>query len=251
MTAQYLIRFDDICPTMDWQVWDRIEDVLVENGVAPILAVVPDNRDPALVRSAERADFWRKVREWQARGWAIGLHGFQHRYVTREPGILGLNSRSEFAGLTLEEQREKIRQALAIFARNEVRADAWVAPAHSFDANTVLALRESGLRVISDGFFRNALRHEGMIWVPQQLWRFRDFQRGVWTVCYHHNTFSARHFERFAHDLKAYRTRMASLQEVLDSARPMRRSDSIFARLWLHGIRGKRALSRLIGRTAN
>ena len=43
-------------------------------------------------------DFWARVRGWQARGWAIGLHGYQHRYVTHDGGLVPLNQRSEFAG---------------------------------------------------------------------------------------------------------------------------------------------------------
>lgn len=30
---RYLIRFDDICPTMDWKVWDAVEDILDRKSV--------------------------------------------------------------------------------------------------------------------------------------------------------------------------------------------------------------------------
>ena len=36
MTAQYLIRFDDICPTMNWAIWSRIEAVLLESLLQPL-----------------------------------------------------------------------------------------------------------------------------------------------------------------------------------------------------------------------
>ena len=78
MPARYLVRFDDICPTMNWAAWSRIETVLDRHGVAPILAVVPDNRDPKLMVDNSRADFWARVRGWQTKGWTIALHGFQH-----------------------------------------------------------------------------------------------------------------------------------------------------------------------------
>src|SRR6478672_6653645 len=98
MDAQYLIRFDDLCPTMNWQVWAEIETILLESRVSPILAVVPDNRDTALMVGPPRSDFWVEVRRWQQRGWTIGMHGYQHTYVTEEAGIVGIWPRSEFAG---------------------------------------------------------------------------------------------------------------------------------------------------------
>ncbi|HET8715597.1 MAG TPA: DUF2334 domain-containing protein, partial [Holophagaceae bacterium] len=97
--ARYILRFDDICPTMNWEVWEAIEALLDRHGVKPILAVVPDNQDPKLQVDAPRADFWDRVRGWQAKGYTIALHGYQHRYINRNAGIMGLTHQSEFAGL--------------------------------------------------------------------------------------------------------------------------------------------------------
>src|SRR5262245_38354882 len=73
--SRYLIRFDDICSTMNWLVWDAIESQLIRYAVRPILAVVPDNRDPNLIVDPPRSDFWERVRRWQSRGYTIALHG--------------------------------------------------------------------------------------------------------------------------------------------------------------------------------
>lgn len=244
MGASYLVRFDDICPTMNWDRWQQVEAVLLAADVRPLLAVVPDNQDPALAVAPAQVDFWDRVRAWQARGWAIGLHGFQHRYVTREAGILGVNARSEFAGLPIEQQREKIVRALALFTAQGVRPDAWVAPGHSFDENTVSVLQENGVSVISDGYFLGPVRIRGMDWIPQQLWRFRSLAGGLWTVCYHHNTFSPRQFAAFAHDVHRFRTRLTSLAGALRHVRAVRPADFVFAGAWLTAIRVKRAMSR-------
>src|SRR5687767_4013101 len=130
-TPQYLLRFDDICPTMNWGVWTEIERILVGCGVKPVLAVVPDNRDPMLEVDLPVHDFWDRVRAWQKRGWTIALHGFQHRYVTPNAGICGLSNKSEFAGLRVEEQREKLRRAMEIFKREGIVARVWIAPGHT------------------------------------------------------------------------------------------------------------------------
>jgi peptidoglycan/xylan/chitin deacetylase (PgdA/CDA1 family) len=213
--ARYLVRFDDICPGMNWPVWRQIEKILADADVKPMLAVVPQNQDAHLDVGPKEARFWEHVRGWQARGWTIGLHGYQHRYVTRDAGLIGINELSEFAGLPAAEQAEKLERAVAIFRAESVRADVWIAPAHSFDAATVTALRAVGIGAISDGFFLSAHRDErGMLWVPQQLWSFRYRLVGLWTVCYHHNDWSARDLERFAADVAAYRARITNFAEI-------------------------------------
>ncbi len=51
MKTGFILRFDDLCPTVNWDVWNRIEELLVEFDVKPILSVIPDNRDKALIVS--------------------------------------------------------------------------------------------------------------------------------------------------------------------------------------------------------
>lgn len=216
--CRYLLRFDDICPTMNWKVWEAIEGQLLIHRVRPILAVVPDNRDPNLKIDPPRADFWDRVRQWQAMGFTIALHGYQHVYVNNNPGIMRLTYQSEFAGLPHHEQEIKLRRALAIFAEHGVRADAWVAPSHSFDHNTVSILADLGVQVISDGLwpwpFTDGQR---VTWVPQQIWTFRPKRAGVWTVCQHHNAWSARETEQFAQLLAAYASKMTDVPSVLQA----------------------------------
>src|SRR4051812_1074869 len=105
MSAQFLLRFDDFCPTMNWHVWEQVETILVEAQIKPLIAVVPDNQDAVLDVHPPRATFWQHVRDWQALGWSIGLHGYQHRYVTENPGLMRRNRYSEFAGLDRAVQR--------------------------------------------------------------------------------------------------------------------------------------------------
>lgn len=213
--CRYLLRFDDICPTMNWAVWEAIEAHLVRCGVKPILAVVPDNRDPRLMVDPPRADFWIRVRRWQALGYTIALHGYQHRYVNRNAGILGLARQSEFAGLPRSEQEAKLRSALAIFAEQGIRADAWVAPSHSFDSVTVEVLAALGVTVISDGLWPWPFTRAGVTWIPQQLWRFKPKSVGIWTVCNHHNGWSGRRVEQFGETLDSYASRMTDVATVL------------------------------------
>ncbi len=244
MRASYIVRFDDICPTMDWSVWNRVERAIRHLSIRPIIAVVPDNRDPHLSVAPARSDFWDRVREWERLGWSIAMHGYQHLYSTSDAGIVGLNRRSEFAGLPRDEQLNRIDAALKIFAEQQVRPTAWVAPGHSFDWNTVECLKERDLFVVSDGFFSRPVRYRGMIWVPQQLWRFRSMGSGVWTVCSHVNGWHDSSVTAFVAQLEAYRDAITCLDDVLSRPiRDHRSADRVFSLLYGHLVRTKRMIS--------
>ena len=235
--TRYLIRFDDVCPTMNWSVWSRVEAALIRHQVAPILAVVPQNRDPKLRVDQERADFWDRVRDWQARRWSIGWHGWQHLYTTADPGIIGLNRRSEFAGIPRSEQFEMLRAARDVFSAQNVQPQVWVAPGHSFDWNTVEVLSQLGMSVVSDGFFTGVRIVRGTVFVPQQLWRFREMPGGLWTVCLHVNHWTERDVEQFERALVHHKPRIVGLQEAL--AGPHARagvSDRLFATAFRRSI---------------
>ena len=246
MGVKFLLRFDDMCPTINWDVWQKLEDIMVEEDVRPILSVIPDNQDPVLHECEPNERFWERVRAWQARGWTIGLHGYQHRYVTRNPGIIGLKPYSEFAGVPREEQQVKLKQALDIFTREGVRADCWVAPAHSFDENTVSTLIDLGVRTISDGLALYPHRDsQNVMWVPQQLWRFRAVPFGVWTSCIHSTDDLYLNSEHFRRCLRKHMHSITNLPAMVDAydQRKSTWTDRAFGGLWHLAIRAKVALA--------
>jgi predicted deacetylase len=246
MSAKFLLRFDDICPTINWDVWQKLEDVMMEEGVCPMLSVIPDNQDPNLHEGAPNERFWERVRTWQARGWTIGLHGYQHRYVSKNPGIVGLKPYSEFAGVPMEAQRANLKQALAIFTREGVRPDCWVAPAHSFDENTVRILLSLGVRTISDGLALYPHRDsQNVVWVPQQLWRFRSVPFGVWTICIHSKDDLYLDPEHFRRCIREYKQSITNLPAMVDAYAQRKSSwmDRVFGALWHLAIRAKVAMA--------
>ena len=227
-TTKYLLRFDDICPTMNWAVWSEIEAALMEHHLKPILAVVPDNQDPVLNVAPAVKDFWERVRQWQARGWTVGLHGFQHKYVATHAGIGTVRKKTEFAGLRAEEQSEKLRRGVEIFERQGIKSRVWIAPNNSFDATTVRLLSRFGIDIICDGNFRfpyvcpltpSLSPSDGergwMTWVPQQLFCLRPAPPGVWTVCYLHNRWTAASLGQFREDLDRYGAEISSLDQIV------------------------------------
>jgi predicted deacetylase len=248
MQPQYLIRFDDICPTMKWQMWDRIEKILVEQTIRPILAVVPDNQDENLMIEEADLNFWTRVRSWQARRWTIGIHGYQHVYVTNQAGLVGIKNRSEFACLEEHQQESKLKSALAIFQREGITPQVWIAPGHSFDIITLRVLKKLGLNVVSDGLylFPNMDSH-GITYIPQQLWRFRRMPFGLWTVCYHHNDWTGRDLDRFKSEVQCYKARLTNLPQALKEYRPRNRnlSDALVSRTFLFALQARSSMRRV------
>ncbi len=214
-STQYLLRFDDICPTMNWKVWSEIEAALVARNLKPILAVVPDNQDQVLKVDPPAKDFWERVRGWQARGWTIALHGYQHRYVLCHPGMVTTRKKSEFAGVPAPEQEEKLRRGMRIFKHHGITPRLWIAPSNSFDAATVALLPTFDISVICDGYFRFPfVFREKVFWIPQQLFGFRPAPPGVWTVCYHHNQWTRADLHNFLADLDHYGAQISSFDEI-------------------------------------
>lgn len=228
---------------MNWAVWDAIERTLVLNDVRPILAVIPDNRDPKLMCDPAVPDFWDRVRRWQKMGYGIALHGYQHVYVNRNKGMLRLTPNSEFAGLPYENQEAKLRQAIAIFTEQGVHADVWVAPSHSFDRTTLKILRELGVSAVCDGLWPwPHTDKDGLFWVPQQLWNYQSKPAGIWTVCCHHNSWTEKEIEAFGKNLGSFAPRMTDLATVTQAfaGRTLTLADQVSALgnlMWFHRIR--------------
>mgnify|MGYP001081151556 CR=1 FL=1 len=241
MRARYLVRLDDICPKMNWRLWAPIDEVLQTCGVQPILAVVLDNRDPKLQVDTPRPDFWEWVLQKHRAGWSIALHGYQHLYETTDAGLLGINARSEFAGLPPERQREKLPRAVDVFHSHGIRPEAFVATGHSFDYNTLLVLQELGITVISDGFFLYPRVHRGMLWVPQQMWQFRLLPFGLWTICLHHHQLGTYDLQILITDIQRFSHASTSLRDIISTyqERSSRPVYVLFAQAWRFVLRLK------------
>lgn len=161
-----LVRFDDICPTMDWNQWNRAMKILKLYHVKPLIGVIPDCQDPDLLIDLLRRDFWDYLKALQADGFAIAMHGYLHLYDTNAQGIVNGTSLSEFAGHSYEEQYEKIRKGKEILASHGIQTDIFFAPAHSYDENTLRALSANGFKYVSDGKSSKPFVREGIICIP-------------------------------------------------------------------------------------
>lgn len=248
MSARYLIRLDDACPTMDVRKWERFEEILGDLDIKPMVAVVPDNRDPVLQVNDSDPDFWDKIRNWQAKGWSIAMHGYQHVFhpIYRKRLLLPFYDRSEFAGLSYSEQAAKIRESWRLFKEQGVAPTLWVAPAHCFDSITLEALRdETPIRIVSDGIACDQFYQHGFYWLPQQLWSLTGKRSGLWTVCLHPSSMNIAQIDEFNALLSSatFRSRIVAVADVSLTQRKMSLTDWSYSTYFWQRGRLRRALN--------
>ena len=212
----YLFRLDDASDYMDIEKWNRIESILDRYGIKPIFGIIPQNADVTLVsKYARNEDFWSLMHSWIEKGWTPAMHGYEHRYVTEEGGINPVNKRSEFAGLPYEIQAEKIRKGYTILEKNGIHPTIFFAPSHTFDENTLKALKnQTPIRIISDTIAWDIYKTGEFWFIPQQSGRVRKLPFKTVTFCYHPNTMSSDSFMKLEYFLRSNKEHFCSPQNL-------------------------------------
>ena len=138
---------------MDWEGFLRFKALLDRYQVKPLIGVIPQNRDENVKGSGNGrpGDFWAYIRKLQEEGWVVAMHGFEHVYTTQRGGLFPLNHFSEFAGLPYEKQRQMLEDGKKLLEDKGVVTDLFMAPAHSYDRNTLKALKDTGFKGIPTG----------------------------------------------------------------------------------------------------
>lgn len=185
----YLLRLDDASDYSDKNKWDKIELLLNKYNIKPIVGVIPENYDKSfLERYKKNNEFWEKVIDWEKKGWVIAMHGYRHQYVTTEGGINPIQKRSEFAGLSLKEQIDKISNATKILNSHNIDPKIFFAPSHTFDINTLEALKkETKINIISDTIANDIYYDNDFYFIPVQSGKVRKLPFKTVTFCYHPN----------------------------------------------------------------
>lgn len=212
----YLLRLDDASEHWNRENWLKMHDILTIYGVKPIIAIIPHNEDAALLQYPIDETYRDTIRDWVNEGWTPALHGYNHVYITNSGGINPVNRYSEFAGVSLDLQREKIKCGVEEF--KEVvgkEPEIFVAPAHTFDYNTLESLRlESNIRVISDTIANDVYYRDDFYFVPQQSGRVRNLRMKLVTFCYHPNIETDCGFKEMECFLKKYASEFVSFESL-------------------------------------
>lgn len=199
---------------MAWSAFSAFDQLSQELELPLLVGVVPDCRDQKLAVEPARSDFWDGVRAWRERGWTIAQHGYTHQYVSNDSGILGINRRSEFAGIGFEEQLEKLRLGKEIMSTEGVWQPVFMAPAHSFDQNTIKALDELEFRYITDGYGLYPYTISKLTAVPQLFGSPFHLGFGVYTICLHVNSMSHVQIGEIIRFVRTHRDQFISFEEA-------------------------------------
>lgn len=166
MTKKILIRIDDVCPTMNWEQFEKAIKLMDALNIKPLIGVIPDCKDSDLMICDARNDFWNYIKDLQQRGYTIAMHGLYHTFNSHYRGNIVSRHDSEFAGLSLDTQVHMIQTGKEILNKHGINTQIFFAPGHSYDDNTIKALSICGFKYLSDGKSYKAYKKEGIKLLP-------------------------------------------------------------------------------------
>ncbi len=238
---KYYIRLDDASENMNLTAWKRVAALLNEWEIKPLFGIIPFNQDPQLLSKYEKnPEFWSLVQSWLDRGWTPALHGYDHSYCSQCSGINPVNPRSEFAGVSLDLQKVKIREGMKVLKERAIVPQFFFAPGHTFDLNTLTALKdESDIRIISDTMANNVYKKYDFYFIPVQSGRPRRLPFKCTTICLHPNTMTDSAFLDLEAFLRKYHSKIGCFDEIKLTERKMSVYDTFLQKLYYFSRRLK------------
>ncbi len=209
------VRLDDISPDMDWEKFYAFKEMLDAYHICPLIGIVPENRDEHLHKNDAVKHFWATVKELKEQGWVLAMHGYHHVYSTGKGGLFPLNHFSEFAGIPYEKQFEMLKKGKKILNENGVETTFFMAPAHSYDKNTIKALLKLGFTEMTDGFGSKPYKWRGMCFYPISFLLSRSFKKksGYTTMVVHANEISKKGMEHYRKLFEEHQEQFISYEE--------------------------------------
>ncbi len=150
------------------------------------------------------------------------MHGYSHVYVTEDAGIFPLNRFSEFAGLDVKAQEDKIVRVKEKLESKGIKSNIFMAPGHSFDDITIDVLRRHHFEYITDGFSKKPYCRSGITFIPI-VPNIREAERkvlsaGIITLVVHTDTTNEALLERYKIICEMHKESLASYEEIMSLA---------------------------------
>lgn len=218
MMHQLLIAFrlDDICSQTNWDKFNEFKKVFDKYDIKPLIGVVPCNKDENLIKGKEMYNFWGYIKELESNGWSVSQHGYTHVYSTKKGGILGINNKSEFAGLPYNVQLQKLKTGKTILENNGIKTDIFMAPSHSYDKNTINALKETGFKFVTDGYTKYLFKYNDITFIPcRHTVNYKGRLIGSVTICIHTNTSSKEDVNKLEKIIAEHRENICDFNELI------------------------------------
>lgn len=239
MKNNLIMRLDDACPFMDIDKWSRMESLLDLYEIKPLVGIIPNCQDSSIVdKYKEDTLFKTKIQRWISKDWMMAMHGCTHVYSTKSGGINPVNKRSEFSGESLEVQEMKISEGIEMLrAKYSIEPKVFFAPSHTFDENTLKALKKcSKIRNISDTIANKPYLRDGFTFVPVQSGTVRSLPLNTVTYCYHPNSMQSEvAWHKLDDFLSKNKNKFISYSEILETKRERSMCDQFIS--WLYFVR--------------
>ena len=214
----FLIRLDDIAENMNWDLMEQATNLFDKFEIKPVLGIIPNNKDPELLSYPKKnINFWKQVRAWKNKGWEIAMHGNNHVYdkFCSKSDYLGLGGNSEFCSHTYENQLEKIKYGLDKFNNENIKIKTFFAPNHTFDDNTLLALKNCGITEIVDGYGLMPYEENGIKFIPQLFYKMFALPFGIQTFQIHLNYFKQDDFDKLKKFIELNSKKMITYDQAI------------------------------------
>ena len=217
-----LIRMDDICENMNWELMDKCELLFDKYKIKPLLGVIPINKDPELLIYPKTEFFWEKVQDWKNKGWEITMHGCNHLYTQKsdKKDIFNYGGNSEFYGLDYSTQLNKIETGLSEFEKRNIKIRSFFAPNHIYDENTLEVLKKKNIRIIIDGYGLFPFYKNKLLFIPQLFYREIFLPFGIQSTQLHINYWNYQDFERFENFIIKHHKKIVDLNYIINITNP-------------------------------
>ncbi len=178
----YIFRVDDICPKMDYEKFLELEKLFLKYNIPAMLCVIPDNKDKNIsFGNLSKIELIKKLKELENKGWEIAMHGHTHE-INGNGGILNINNSGEFTNLSYQEQFNKIKQSKEILEKQGFKIDTFTAPWHSFDKNTIKAVKDNNIKIFNEELTLFPYKKHGLLFIPNIMSIPRKLPFG--TICF-------------------------------------------------------------------
>ena len=165
--------------------------------------------------SKKKKNYYEYLRKCKKYGDSIAQHGFEHIYDSISRGIYGNSKNSEFAGHSYLKQLKKLQDGKNILLRESIWEPIFMAPAHTFDKNTIKALNKLNFSKVLDGFSLFPFKLYNLIFVPQIYSKpLPEFIPGISQLCIHINTISDKELSYLKDFIEKNHTKFIKLDQI-------------------------------------
>ena len=214
-----LIRIDDVCENMNWNLMSKLESLFDDYSIKPVLGVIPNNRDEDFLSFPRNDNFWDQVRKWQDKGWEIVQHGDTHIYdrlCSKKSDYFEYGGGSEFFGHPLNVQEKRIKNGLEKFKREKINIRSFFAPNQTYDENTFIALKNCGISEVIDGYGLMPYTEKNIKFIPQLFEKVVLLPFGIQSTKLHLHIWDENDYKKFENFIKINSKKIITYDQALN-----------------------------------